>query len=205
MLITLPDKSVARLDRKTLQFNSVDSSRVASTDTASVTDTPFGINCKMLASMMSDPRWKFGDCFRRISDHPRYSPRRSVHEFDVSFLTSIYKFGGTYQGGTFSSSTTQWGFLDGGIISHSGYGWGSHSWTVVEGIEALRALCLFFGIRQPQRVKGETEKRPLANLLEEMTSVPLQDRRRRLWNLPEPLDHNAQQGGAPDVFGAGDL
>jgi hypothetical protein len=75
----------------------------------------------------------------------------------------------------------------------------------VEGIEALRALCLFFGIRQPQRVKGETEKRPLAILLEEMTSVPLQDRRGRLWNLPEPLDHNAQQGGAPDVFGAGDL
>jgi hypothetical protein len=79
-----------------------------------------------------------------------------VHGFDVRFLTRLYEFPGNYQGGTFCSSTTEWHFLDGGIISRNGYGWGSHSWTVVEGAEAVRGVCMFFGIQQPLTIRGES-------------------------------------------------
>lgn len=85
-------------------------------------------------------------------------------------LTNIYQFRGAYRGGMFSASESEWRFLDGGIISHHGYGWGSHSWTVVEGAEALRAVCLFFGIKQPRQIKGEGRREPLAALLERMTA-----------------------------------
>ena len=87
----------------------------------------------------------------------------------------------------FSSSDREWHFLDGGIVEHDGYGWGSHSWTVVEGAEALRVVCLFFGITQPRRIKGESSPRPLAELLAEMTTVPLQESRDlRCWRFPGP-------------------
>ncbi len=194
MFISLPDKSVVCLNCETLKFESVDPYEGTAATSSTVERAPFGIDCIALAEFLKNPKWKFGDCFRRISDHPRYSPKQSVHEFDVSFLTSIYRFGGSYQGGTFSSSTTEWRFLDGGILSENGYGWGSHSWTIIEGAEALRAVCLFFGIKQPLRIKGEASRRPLSKLLTEMTSVPLQERRGRLWNLPEPLIDEAQQG-----------
>jgi hypothetical protein len=61
----------------------------------------------------------------------------------------------------FSSSERHWRFLDGGIIAHNGYGWGGHSWTVVQGAEALRAVCLFFGIEQPRQIKGEGKRQSL--------------------------------------------
>jgi hypothetical protein len=194
MLISLPDKSVVSLDCNTLHFDSVDQSSTDSATPEAVEKAPFGIDCAALAEFLSHPKWKFGDCFRRISDHPRYSPKQSVHNFDVKFLTSIYKFDGSYQGGTFSSSTTEWQFLDGGILSHEGCGWGSHSSTIVEGAESLRAVCLFFGIKQPLGIRGEATRRPLSKLLEDMTSVSLQERRGRLWNMPEPLNDKAQQG-----------
>jgi len=193
MLIILSDKSAAELFCKTLHFKAIEPSRRDYSGNKEASKAPFGINCKALATFMSDPKWRFGDCFRRVSDRPRYSPKQSVHEFDLSFITSIYKFRGYYQGGTFCSSTTEWHFLDGGIVSHNGYGWGSHSWTVVEGTESLRAVCLFFGIKQPQSIKGETERRPLSILLEEMTSAPIQKRRGRLWNMPEPLNSESPQ------------
>jgi hypothetical protein len=94
-----------------------------------------------------------------------------VQDFNVKFLTRLYKFPGSYHGGTFSSSQSEWKFLDGGIISQNGYGWGSHSWTIVEGAEALRAVCMFFGIQQPRAIRGEKARRPYSVLLEEMTST----------------------------------
>ena len=191
MIITLPDKSLTVLDCKSLRFRSVDTSEVYDTNGTDDGDSPFGINCELLASYLSNPQWKFGDCFRRISDHPRYSPKSSVHNFDVSLITSIYRFSGSYQGGTFSSSSTEWNFLDGGIISQNGYGWGSHSWAVIEGAEALRAICLFLGIKQPRAIKGEKTRRPLALLLHELSSAPLQEKNGKLWNLPEALNKNA--------------
>jgi|GEM_PF-5564844 len=180
MVITLPDRSIASLDVSLLRFRQVGNFKVETemeAETVSKAPAPFQVDFEGLSRCMSNPTWKFGDCFKRVSDHPRYSPRSSFHAFDITFLCRIYDFPGNYQGGTFSSSTTEWRFLDGGIISHNGYGWGSHSWTVVEGTEALRAICLFFGVAQPQKLKGESLRRPLALLLEEMTTVPLRESR----------------------------
>jgi len=186
MLLTLPDKSVAELHPATLRFAAIldgPLQRPSAVTPDPGEKAPFGVNCKTLAKCMEAPLWRFADCFRRVSNHPRYSPKQSVHSFDVKFLSRIYKFPGSYQGGTFSSSTTEWRFLDGGIISQNGYGWGNHSWTVVEGAEALRSICLFFGIAQPLLIKGEGSRRSLSMLLEEMTKVPLQDASRG------PLSH----------------
>jgi hypothetical protein len=184
MILTLPDKSQVELDKRTLQFRSTkplgsaDPRPESQPESSNEPATPIKfkkfdldhIDFDMLAEDLQEPHRRFGDCFRRISDRPRYSPKRSVHDFDVRFLTRLYKFPGSYRGGTFSSSNTKWNFLDGGIISHLGYGWGSHSWTVVQGAEALRAVCMFFGIQQPRAIRGELARRPLSVLLEEMTN-----------------------------------
>ena len=179
VFLRLPDKSVVVLDKHTLRFLSVQEADIASpamsSEAAPATPITFSkidhrsINFDKLAETLQNPHLRFGECFKRVSDIPRYSPKRSIHNFDVKFLTRLYDFPGSYQGGTFSSSETQWRFLDGGIISHNGYGWGSHSWTVVEGAEALRAVCMFFGIKQPQTTRREPPRRPLSVLLEEMT------------------------------------
>lgn len=190
MLLTLPDDSIVDFDPATLSFKQHVPDRAPGRRSGSRFRSrrcPFGIDAKVLVEFMTSPAWRFGDCFRRISDHPRYSPKGSVHDFRVTSLTKIYQFSGSYQGGTFSSSNTEWCFLDGGIVSHAGYGFGSSSWTVIQGAEALRAVCLFFGIVQPERIKGESVRRPLAALLEEMTEVPLQSDSGMVWGLPKLL------------------
>jgi hypothetical protein len=177
--ITLPDRSRVRLNQKTFRFQraelppTISLQANAAEEAAKKNFAERQINFKKLAKSLRQPSHRFADCFHRISDHPRYSPKQSVYQFDVRFLTRLYKFPGSYQGGTFSSSETEWRFLDGGIISHHGYGWGSHSWTVVQGAEALRAVCMFFGIQQPLRIRGEPTRRPLSVLLEEMTNTPV--------------------------------
>ena len=176
MIITLPDSSLVSLHTHTLRFKMVSQTepRLANDQRdGAPREFPIRVNIEKLATTLQKPFWRFGDSFRRVSDHPRYSPKQSVHQFDIKYLTKIYQFTEDYQGGTFSPSTTIWSFLDGGIVAHHGYGWGSHSWTVVEGTEALRAVCLFFGVKQPQRLKGEQHHRPLARLLEDMTRVPI--------------------------------
>ena len=182
MLITLPDESVVSLDVASLRFSVVGKQGVVK-EAQSKAKAPFGVDAKELSRCMSSPSWRFSDCFRRVSDHPRYSPKSSVHSFDVTFLARIYEFPGQYLV-TFSQSHTEWHFLDGGIIKHSVPGWGGHRSTVVEGAEALRAVCLFFGITQPRRIKGESSPRPLAKLLAEMTVVPLQKSRDLGWRYP---------------------
>ena len=107
-----------------------------------------------------------------------------MHEFDVKSLTRVSDFPGQHRGGVFASSTTRWDFLDGGIIDHQGYGWGSHFWAAVDGVEALRATCLLLGIKQPRAIKGEQVRRPLANLLEDLSAFPLNPDRRSLLNWP---------------------
>jgi len=100
---------------------------------------------------------------------------RDIHQSDPSIISMSNSFLGCtiFREPTkeerLALSETQWRFLDGGIISHNGYGWGSHSWTVVQGAEALRAVCTFFGIKLPQQIRGELSRRPLSVLLEEMT------------------------------------
>jgi hypothetical protein len=170
--LTLPDRSQVDLDRHTLKFYCAGSPdrAIASID-SSTKNCLSEIDFELFAKWLQYPHRQFGDCFARVSDHPRYSPKRSTHDFDVRFLTRLYRFSGNYRGGTFSSSDTEWCFLDGGIIYHNGYGWGSHSWTVIQGAEALRAVCMFFGIRQPASIRGEGRRRPLSMLLEEMTKA----------------------------------
>jgi hypothetical protein len=62
--------------------------------------------------------------------------------------------------------------LDGGIFEHNGYGWGNNSWTVVQGAEAVRVVCMICGIQQPLRIKGESPRRALSILLQELSVYP---------------------------------
>ena len=179
LILTLPDRSTAVLDSRTLSFYSF--SHIPTSweqaireriliDPSAETIRPSGIDIEVLAALMERPRHRFADCFTRCGAQPRYSFRSAKQDFDVTYLTKIYQFRGDYAGGVFSSSESNWRFLDGGIISHSGYGFGSHSWTAVEGAHALRVVYLFFGINQPRQVKGEGRKEPLAALVERMTA-----------------------------------
>ena len=45
----------------------------------------------------------------------------------------------------------------------------------MEGAAALRVVCLFFGIKQPLRIKGEGPRESLAVLLERMTANDVAD------------------------------
>ena len=187
MLIALPDNSAVVLE-DALRITQYDpqAEPSAAQRQALETDDP-ALSYQKIAKAMSSPCWKFGDSFRRVSDYPCYSPKQSVHQFDVCF-GRIYEFPRSGSGSMFNSSTSECEFLDGGIISHIGYGWGSNSWTVVEGAEALRAVCLFFGITQPQRIKGEPPRRRLAELLDEMTEVPLRDMSQSSYGVQGLLD-----------------
>ena len=56
----------------------------------------------------------------------------------------------TYQSSMFSTARESRSFLDGGYVSVSGYGFGSHSYTLVRGEMALRFLCGRIGVRLPR-------------------------------------------------------
>lgn len=189
MLITLPDASIVSLDVASMRFREVRDPKAEKKRKARTkAQPPRTVDLESLAYCLSSPDWKFGDCFRRIPGTNRFSPKSTMYEVPVCYPCRIYAFPGRYSGGCFSSSTTEWRFLDGRIHSHSGYGWGSHSWTVVEGFEALRAVCLFIGIIQPQRLRGETSRRPLAVLLEEMSAYPLCNPDNLGWHSPSGGD-----------------
>lgn len=55
-----------------------------------------------------------------------------------------------YQSSMFSTAREEASFLDGGYLSVSGYGFGSHSSTLVKGELALRFLCYRIGVRPPR-------------------------------------------------------
>ena len=188
MTIILPDKSVVALDKATLRFYSIEPATPQEIhDRRSALELPKSsetINFGMLASFLEKPHRRFTDCFRRTSDAPHYRPKQAA-DFHLLSITNIYEFPGSYQGGTFCSSQQEWRFLDGGLICHNGYGWGSSSWTAVWGAEALRAICMFYGIHQPRMIKGETSCRALSHLLEDMTSIPkLEDQSGQLFPVP---------------------
>jgi hypothetical protein len=174
MLLSLPDKSVVRLDKTTLQFHSVEPDETTDTSATASKEPPPGstlrINFEKLAALLQTPHLRFGECFRRSSDHPSYSPKGSDEIVDLRALTHVYNFREESHGGMFSSLDRKIFFLDGFIQSHAGYGWGSHSWTIVQGAEALRAVCLFCGVQQPRAIKGERPRRPLPLILQDMTA-----------------------------------
>ena len=178
LLITLPDRSVVACDTRTFRFTSASCS-LPSDSSAPPAITRGGVDLLVtkaiphITSALKRPSLPFAECFRRVAAE-RYSPRCSFHDFDFMSVARFYKLPGRYQGGTFSSSFTEWDFLDGGISQQHGYG-STGSWTVIRGFEALRVTCLLCGIRQPCRLSGETSCRPLAVLLEELNRFPLHE------------------------------
>jgi len=181
LVLTLPDRSRVRLDMRTFQFRAISGEHESGVlDSLSESDVaadaprvPLSIDFVALARCFEAPSLPFSECFRLIGPE-RYSPRYSHHSFDVRFLTRLYKCPGRYQGGTFCPSLTDWDFLDGGITSQHGYG-SVGSWTVVRGPEALRTICMFFGIKQPRRLKDQSVRRPLSGLLEDLSRLPLHE------------------------------
>jgi hypothetical protein len=110
----------------------------------------------------------------------------SLDALDTAAIRRAFAFPGRSRGTMFSSLYQELHFLDGGIAWYSGYGFGSHSWAVVQGAEALRGLCLCTGVRQPRLIKGEAFRRPLSLLLEDMTKkIPIDTEGAFLLSDPE--------------------
>ena len=61
----------------------------------------------------------------------------------------------TYQSSMFSTARERTSFLDGGYVSVSGYGFGSHSYSLIRGEMALRFLCYRIGVRPPRAAASD--------------------------------------------------
>lgn len=170
MKITLPDNSVVYLDRSTFRFYRE----------KTFPDNGFElpINYDMLVRYLERPHLKFSNCFHRVDDTPCYSGSWKIGEYDTQILKAVYALEpgeGSY-GMMFTSSHSVYHVLDGCIIEHKGYGWGSHTYNWLEGFEVLRATCLFNGVKQPLRLKGETNPRPLADILVDLNQYSVNHR-----------------------------
>ncbi len=80
-----------------------------------------------------------------------------------------------YNSMMFSSSSTQTAFLDGGHIDVGGYGFGSHSYSVIVGEDAVRLVCHRIGVRPP-REKSKVASSATGQLLEQMLADQRRDR-----------------------------
>ena len=167
MKITLPDNSIVYLDRSTFRFYREKSYPES--------DFQIPLNYDMLQQYLEQPHLKFGKCFRRINDTPCYTGNWMRDEYDTQILCATYdlKPGEGSYGMMFTSSHKVYHVLDGCVIEHLGYGWGSHTYNWIEGFEVLKATCLFNGIQQPQRLKGDTNPRPLADILADLNKLEI--------------------------------
>jgi hypothetical protein len=169
--IVLPDQSVTYFDESAFKFTE--------NQTAVNYDVDFSgmYEVEKLVQNLQSPSKKFGQCFRRLNDAPRYSSIQVHYDFDFTFLENIYSLKSEFgYGGMFSSSHRECAFLDGKIITHQGYGWGSQSWTALEGYQALRVVCLLFGIEQPRSIKGETDRIRLCDILFKLNDYIVKDK-----------------------------
>lgn len=170
--VILPDGSQADLDPFTLQFFArKPGEAVQSAGPEDRTEPWEGVDIPLLIECLQQPKRRYGDCFSVIVPG-RYHAIQARYPIDLNIVHAFYKLGGSRRGGTFSSSDVTLKFLDGGIDRHSGYGFGSHSWIVLVGYHALRAVCCLHGVIQPRWVKGEPERRPLSELLAELSTFP---------------------------------
>jgi len=174
----LPDKSIVWLDDDSLRFRSVEP--LAAGNAGEIAprqpSEKLKISAEDLSARIRAPKYRFADGFRRVSDHPRYSVKWSVEIFEVARFARGYGYTERARGTMFAPLYREWHFLDGGIIERNGYGWASPSWTVVQGAEALRAMCLLLGIQQPRLIRGEPSRRALSVILEDLTNAPVQPR-----------------------------
>lgn len=180
MKLTLPDKSKVFFDSNTFHFSDrpINSEEVAMNNS-------MGFDINLFREKIENPNYSFGKCFRRLNDTPRYSSIKSTYSFDFTFLTSLYRLDRVSgYGGMFSSSESQYAILDGRIIDHQGYGWGNKSWTALEGYNTLRLVCLYWGIKQPLRIKGETDKCDLSEILFKLSNYVVNPDSLKQWNNP---------------------
>ena len=86
----------------------------------------------------------------------------------------------------FSPSYHESEILDGKVITHLGYGWGSSAktWTALEGFKVLRVCCMFFGVEQPKNLKGEKKSIKLSELLVELSNYNLNIKSLSHWSSP---------------------
>ena len=167
MKIKLPDNSIVYLDKSTFQFHLKKDCHLM--------DFELPLNFELLQQFLEEPKLKFGECFRRVNNTPKYSPIGTKHDVNVQILDAIYKLklGEGGYGMMFTSSLTHYLVLDGRISIYRGYGWGHKSWMAIEGYEALRATCMFQDIKQPKRIKGEPNGKNLAEILVSLSQYEL--------------------------------
>lgn len=63
------------------------------------------------------------------------------------------------QSSMFSSADSTVSWLDGGLRSHEGYGWGSSYWTAIIGDNATDFLCYRMGVQPRRRKRSDGEAR----------------------------------------------
>ena len=166
MKLILPDQSQVNFREGVFRFSLKPSKQVEK--------QMLPIDIEKLKECFERPSRKFADCFRRSSDSPSYSVVKSEQSVPVMCLAHIYVLeNGESYGGMFSASLKSRRFLDGFLAEYEGYGFGSSFGTSVRGYEALRIACLFFGIKQPITLKGERARRPLAEILVEMSQYQI--------------------------------
>lgn len=105
------------------------------------------------------PNVEFKSCFRRKASTTQelvYSHRFKDPPVDVLDINKIYQLKSQVFSGMFSPRMEHYYLCDGEIYCYIGYGFGprAKSYIEVRGEIALRALCIFFGIKQPAFIKG---------------------------------------------------
>lgn len=180
MRLTLPDQSQIYFSEGVFRFSLKPSRRVEK--------QILPVDLEKLKECFEKPSRNFGDCFRRNSDWPSYTVINSEQSVPVMCLDHIYflEIGESY-GGMFSSSLTSLRFLDGFLKDYEGYGFGSSFGTSVYGYEALRIACLFFGVKQPKTLKGERVRRPIAEILAELSQYQIKRKGFKIRDFPWSL------------------
>jgi hypothetical protein len=144
------------------------------------TDKVLLTDSDLIRNRMEFPSIVFEDAFcirDTILNHylegvPQYTPNEKVSFDDLQLITKYYNIPRfiLYKYQTY----IEWQFLDGGIIMAIGKPyWKSPSWARILGAEVLRVVCMFLGVKQPHVIHGESTRRPLGQLLEELNRFSL--------------------------------
>lgn len=182
MKIVLPDKSAVYLDCNSFKFFKYPIKEQKN-------DYSDKFDVKKLIQNIEYPDKKFGDCFRRVNSTPRYSTKKTIHNIHFMFLDELFELELIVgYGSVFSNAYKETRILDGKLITFQGYGFGNRSWNALEGYEVLRVVCLLFGVKQPNKLKGEKLRRPLSELLVDLSELKINWNAFRRLNCPWSLE-----------------